>query len=195
MPRSNDAWPEAWPEDPTPTPRSLPPARSRTRRPVEPAKADEAFNQPETPVESAPQSGEPVPPDQDESGYPVGYGKPPKDTRFKPGQSGNPKGRPRGAKGLNTLVRQNLTQKVAVRTPNGEKKITRIEAVIHKTLEQAMKGNARAIAELLKLYSAAVPEERAPDHSTAQSEDLTAADLAILEDYRRALTQAPGEEQ
>ena len=194
MPRSNDAWPEAWPEDPTPAPRALPPARPRTRRPVELAKAGPALNQAETPVEPAPQSGERVPPDQDKPGYPVGYGKPPKDTRFKPGQSGNPKGRPRGAKGLNTLVRQNLTQKVAVRTPSGEKKISRIEAVIHKTVEQAMKGNARAIAELLKLYSAAVPEERASDQSIARPEELTAADLAILDDYRRALAQNPGDE-
>ncbi len=33
---------------------------------------------------------------------PVGYCKPPKRTRFQPGQSGNPRGRPKGTKNLKT---------------------------------------------------------------------------------------------
>ena len=33
-----------------------------------------------------------------ETDYEVGYGKPPKSSRFKKGKSGNPKGRPKGAK-------------------------------------------------------------------------------------------------
>jgi hypothetical protein len=36
----------------------------------------------------------------------VGYGQPPVASRFKPGTSGNPKGRPRGAKNLKTLVKE-----------------------------------------------------------------------------------------
>ncbi|QYU70755.1 hypothetical protein J4558_11845 [Leptolyngbya sp. 15MV] len=135
------------------------------------------------------QAASAAPPSERPSGYEVGYGKPPRHTRFKPGQSGNPRGRPRGAKSLNTLVRGTLTQKVAVRTAAGESRMTRIEAVLHKTVEQAMKGNPRALAELIKLYASAVPEEKGPTDPDQRAEDLTATDLAILEDYARELGQ------
>ncbi len=41
-------------------------------------------------------------------GYDVGYRKPPKHTRFKPGQSGNPRGRPKGTKNLKTDLIEEL---------------------------------------------------------------------------------------
>ena len=47
--------------------------------------------------------------------YEVGYGKPPKHTRFKPGQSGNPKGRKPGSKNVMTLLEQTLFDTVKVR--------------------------------------------------------------------------------
>jgi hypothetical protein len=121
--------------------------------------------------------------------YDVGYRRPPKHTRFKPGQSGNPCGRPRAARGLNTIVRDTLTQKVAVRTASGEmKRISRIEALLQKTVEQAIKGNPRALAQLIKLYSDAVPDEK-PETSGSNptDEDLTAADLAILAELQKVL--------
>ncbi len=125
--------------------------------------------------------------------YDVGYKKPPRHSQFQPGRSGNPKGRPRAAKGLHTLVRDTLTQKVAVRTANGTKKISRIEAVLQKTVEQAMKGNPRALAELIKLYSNAVPNEAAQIVPELRDQDLTATDLATLEELRILLN--PREEQ
>ena len=36
--------------------------------------------------------------------YEVGYGKPPKDSQFKKGESGNKRGRPKGVKNLKTEV-------------------------------------------------------------------------------------------
>jgi hypothetical protein len=117
-------------------------------------------------------------------GYEVGYRKPPRHTQFKPGRSGNPKGRPKSAKGLHSIVRDTLTQKVAVRTQSGTKKISRIEAVLQKTVEQAMKGNPRALAELLKLYGNAVPNEATQVVAETREEDLTATDLATLEELR-----------
>jgi len=117
--------------------------------------------------------------------YDVGYGKPPRDTQFKPGQSGNPKGRPKGAKGLDTLVRETLGGMVAVRTAGGTKQVSRIEAVLAKTVEQAMKGNSRAQLELMKLWKNAVPDEVADENGDAfDAEEPTAADLAALAEYR-----------
>jgi len=128
--------------------------------------------------------------------YEIGYGKPPKHTRFKPGRSGNPRGRPKAARGLNTIVRDTLMQKVAVRTASGEtKKISRIEAVLQKTLEQAMKGNPRALSQLLKLYGDAVPDEKPEAVSSPADEDLTAADLAILAELQKVLASGPGEQR
>ena len=46
--------------------------------------------------------------DTDKTPYDVGYARPPKDSRFKPGQSGNPRGRARGAKNTSTIVRDAL---------------------------------------------------------------------------------------
>jgi hypothetical protein len=44
----------------------------------------------------------------------VGYRKPPRRTRFRKGQSGNPRGRPSGAKSLSTMLREALNELVIV---------------------------------------------------------------------------------
>lgn len=74
-----------------------------------------------------------------------------------------------------------------MRTANGTRKIPRIEAVLQKTVEQAMKGNPRALAELIKLYGNAVPDERQDIEQSASIGDLTETDLAILEAYRTSM--------
>ena len=49
------------------------------------------------------------------SDYEVGYRKPPKHTRFKPGQSGNLRGRPKGTKNLKTDLMEELGEKILIR--------------------------------------------------------------------------------
>jgi hypothetical protein len=195
-------WVEAFPEEPEAPSPSLPPARQRTRTtPVQPG-PHEASHGDASLTASIPAALEEtdaptaeIPVEEETAGsdlaYAVGYKKPPLQTRFKPGHSGNPKGRPKKAKSLNTIVRETLGGKVAVRTAAGTKKISRIEAVLQKTLEQAMKGNPRAQMELIKLWRGAVPDEVVENTATCD-EDLTAADFAMLEAYRAQLFRHEG---
>src|SRR6202030_3462192 len=61
---------------------------------------------------------QPMPPDN-EADYEVGYGKPPRHTRFKKGRSGNPRGRPNGSKNLSTLLSETLSEPVIVAENGG----------------------------------------------------------------------------
>lgn len=111
--------------------------------------------------------------------YSVGYGKPPKHTQFRKGQSGNPKGRPKFAKGLNTIIREEMLAKIPVRTRRGERYIPRAQAMVLKLLELAGKGDMRALRLLLDLYASAVPDTSAANDS-ADVVDFTDADQEIL---------------
>lgn len=125
------------------------------------------------------------------SGYTVGYGKPPRHTQFKPGCSGNPKGRPKGAIGLKTLVKSVMTEKVTVRTAKGRKKMTRIEANLRLTDERA-KTNQSAANKIMDLYERAVPETSEDNGQEEREVPLTLSDRKILEMFA-AQSRAIGE--
>jgi hypothetical protein len=113
--------------------------------------------------------------------YEVGYCRPPRATRFKPGRSGNPKGRPKGALGINSLARKLLLTPVKVRTPQGLQRISTIEALLRKSIEMAGKGDLRAIARCVDLYSAAVPNEVPPGASAPAEVPLAPSEQSIMD--------------
>lgn len=89
----------------------------------------------------------------------VGYCNPPKATQFKPGQSGNPKGRPKGARGLNTIVIEKMTEKLPVRTARGKRKMAKVEVMVQQSIDAGLGGNERERSKMLERYRAAVPDE------------------------------------
>ena len=112
--------------------------------------------------------------------YEVGYGKPPRHTRFKKGQSGNPRGRPSGSKNLSTLVIEALNQLVVVAENGGRRKITKRQAIITQLVNQSAKADWRATKLLLDILQAieARPEPIATENS------FDAADEKVVEQIR-----------
>ena len=87
--------------------------------------------------------------------YEVGYGKPPAHTRFRPGQSGNPKGRMKGsreaAKSLLELFDAIGEEVVETRIGSSVRKMSRRELSIRQFYANLAKGDARAMNMLLAI--------------------------------------------
>ena len=87
----------------------------------------------------------------DDADYAVGYRKPPAATRFKPGTSGNPSGRPKGKVNLRTDIRNVYMTEVRIREGEKTYRVTRLEALLRKQLERAFTGNERATLAACKV--------------------------------------------
>ncbi|MNR90676.1 hypothetical protein D3C72_216630 [compost metagenome] len=125
--------------------------------------------------------------------YEVGYGRPPQAAQFKPGQSGNPKGRPKGAKNLVTLFREELERCIPV-TQNGRTQMmSKARVSVIQQVDKAAKGDAKAFAALMKYAqedAAAVAREQAAAPASelqpAEYDEIIARYLADLSEGRTA---------
>lgn len=86
----------------------------------------------------------------------VGHGQPPAATRFRKGQSGNPKGRPRGSKST-VPYEAVLGQQVTIREDGKERKVTAAEAFLLHVSKKGLAGDGAAGRAAL----AAIEEARA----------------------------------
>jgi len=111
--------------------------------------------------------------------YAVGKGRPPVATQFKPGQSGNPKGRPKGSKNSQSLAKAELNRKVVV-TVNGRKKSMTVAEIASRRLgDKAMAGDAKAFSFLIAVAGVGHgSDELLADRMTTPEQDQ-----AILADY------------
>jgi hypothetical protein len=115
-----------------------------------------------------------------ERDYPVGYGKPPEHTRFKKGRTGNPRGRPRRAKNLATLLGAALDGKVTVTEHGRRRTITKREAMIAQLVNRSAQADLKAMAIVLGMMQ----EIERRTGASAESASLTEADRQVLQFIR-----------
>jgi hypothetical protein len=108
----------------------------------------------------------------------VGYGKPPRRHQFKPGQSGNPKGRKKGVKNEITILQELLQHKVVLNERGKTRKIILLEAILRKIAEDCLRGNIKSVGFLLNRYYAAAAGD-------AAQADLSEDDKEVLDAYLR----------
>jgi hypothetical protein len=112
-------------------------------------------------------------PDEKGPAYEVGYGKPPEDTRFRPGQTGNPYGRPKGAKKrsnripalneerMKTVVLEEAYRMIGVRDGDRLVEIPVVRAIIRSVALNAAKGNPRSQRMFIELLQWVEREDKA----------------------------------
>jgi hypothetical protein len=103
----------------------------------------------------------------DDQNYDVGYKKPPTNTQFKKGQSGNSKGRPKGSKNMSTILKKELNVAVSVTKLGKRQKTKKKELIITQLTNQAASGNLKAIAMILS------EDRQLQDSATAAAPALT----------------------
>ena len=120
--------------------------------------------------------------------YEIGYRRPPPESQFKKGASGNPKGRPKGSKNFLTLLEQELAQKIVVNENGRRKTVTRMQAMVKRMVAGALHGDAKAVLTLVDIL-----------RRTGAIEQPTAADLlpadyeSILDSYVESRNKSGGQ--
>jgi len=115
----------------------------------------------------------------------VGYSNPPKHTRFKTGQSGNPRGRPKGALNMATVLNRTLREKVVIEENDKRKTVSKLEAAIAELVRKATSGDGQAIRYLCQLVVSA--EERSVVEPTKQ---LSETDQKVMANILKRFQQS-----
>ncbi len=116
-------------------------------------------------------------PEDRSTDYEVGFGKPPKATQFQKGRSGNPKGRPKGARNTATVAHAVLNEKITINENGRQKVVTKREAMIKKLVNGSLQGDNSAMRLVITQLLPAVDAAQAQG---AQSTDIGLDDTLIL---------------
>lgn len=129
----------------------------------------------------------------DDNDYEVGYAKPPRGTRFKKGRSGNPRGRPKGALNIDSVLDRALQEKIFVNENGRRRRITKKQGAVIQLVNRALAGEPKATQLLWQQMRHA--EEKLPLASQPSDDSCSVNDSEIIETIlKRFIPQSEGEE-
>lgn len=99
---------------------------------------------------------------------------------FPKGRSGNPGGRPPGALNASTIIRQELTEKVIMKTPAGNKSVSKFAASVAKLTNIGLTQNSLRALERVIALGLSVEDKADPKRSELPINDADRAVLALL---------------
>lgn len=120
--------------------------------------------------------------------YSVGYGKPPKHGQFKPGKSGNPKGRPKAPPKLEDLIAGEAKRMIKIEVAGQPQELSQAHVVVKAVFQRAMKGDLQAAKIVLQLLQAL------PDAPEAEVEISPDALQMLHELLAKSATGSVGDE-
>jgi len=123
----------------------------------------------------------------DDGDYEVGYGKPPKHAQWPKGKSGNPKGRPKGSRGLRTDLDRELETKLTITVQGKEITGRAQQLMLHMLSRRAAHGDVRASRILLDL----VLQIFGAGDRGGKRDELSAEDQAIYESLMASVYELP----
>lgn len=109
----------------------------------------------------------------------VGYRHPPKSTQFKPGESGNPKGRPRGSRTLASMLREVTEMKISVTEGGKVRRLPVLLVAFRRLVSDVVCGDRSALKFLLTLLT----QYGQSSESKIAIEELLNEDRKILGKY------------
>ena len=111
----------------------------------------------------------------------TGYKRPPKEHRFAPGASGNPRGRPKGTHNLRSDLTSLMKKTVSVRENGKLRRISRQEAMLLSLYDKALRGDVKAATSLVNMVVKLDPSAG----ENIKDEALADSDASIIDDFLR----------
>ena len=123
--------------------------------------------------------------------YEVGYGKPPKSGQFKPGQSGNPNGRPRAKKDVRSILHEVAFKRTTIAEQGKRRRVTLIEAHFMKLIQEALRGDPKASNQFNRLLPLLMTNEGADREGLSPGQIAELDKKLLAELYAQFDEEAP----